>query len=257
VGASGQGVEVGNRNRADLCGRTHEKETVASVVSLYNHRFEENVNVFTGIVERTAEVHLADRDASGLRLGLQVSTEANLPDWRPVEIGESIAVDGACLTTVARSADTDTDTAASTVEFDVVPETLEKTSLGSLAVGERVNIERSLRVGDPFGGHYVTGHVDGTGTVESREIDGDQVLFTIAAPRALLRQMLAKGSIAVDGISLTLIDVEPDAGCFTFAAIPHTLARTTLGARQAGSRVNLETDAFGKWVLHGLAEGAS
>ena len=209
--------------------------------------------MFTGIVERTAEVHLADRDANGLRLGLQVSTEANLPDWRPVEIGESIAVDGACLTTVAGSTDTD----ASTVEFDVVPETLEKTSLGSLAVGERVNIERSLRVGDPFGGHYVTGHVDGTGTVESREIDGDQVLFTIAAPRALLRQMLAKGSIAVDGISLTLIDVEPDAGCFTFAAIPHTLERTTLGAREAGSRVNLETDAFGKWVLHGLAGGAS
>lgn len=209
--------------------------------------------MFTGIVERTAEVSSADRDRNGLRLGVTVSPDARLPIWRAVELGESIAIDGACLTAVAFR----TDDEVSTVEFEVVPETLEKTTLGDLDAGDRVNIERSLRVGDMFGGHYVTGHIDGTGVVTSREVEGDQVLFTVTAPPELVRQMLPKGSIAVDGISLTLIDVDRDDFHFTFAAIPHTLERTSLDARVAGSRVNLETDAFGKWVLHGLSEEAT
>jgi riboflavin synthase len=134
-----------------------------------------------------------------------------------------------------------------------VPETLEKTTLGRLHPGDVVNIERSLRVGDSFGGHYVTGHVDGVSTVAMREVQGDQVLFRISAAQALIRQMLPKGSIAVDGVSLTLVDVDPTANAFSFAAIPHTLARTTLGAAAPGTLVNIETDAFGKWVLHALA----
>lgn len=198
--------------------------------------------MFTGIVERTAKVsRILDRAGSRV-LELKVEDSPRLAPLAPVTLGESIAVSGVCLTVVS----------VEPMSFDVVPETLSKTTLSGLRQGDRVNLERSLRVGDSFGGHYVTGHVDGVGHVKSRQQVGDQALFEIAAPPHLTRQMIPKGSIAVDGISLTLIDVERREGWFSFAAIPHTLERTTLSLRQPGSAVNLETDAFGKWVLHGL-----
>jgi len=202
--------------------------------------------MFTGIVERTGLVVSALDRSGGLRLGIRPGKVEGAPPWQDVALGESIAVNGVCLT-VAHTVPGGLE-----VAFDVVPETLEKTALGTLRAGDSVNLERSLRVGDRFGGHYVTGHVDGVGRVQSRRAVGDQVLFEIAAPAALLRQMIPKGSIAVDGISLTLIEVDRRAEHFSFAAIPHTLARTTLADRTAGSTVNLETDAFGKWVLHSL-----
>jgi len=206
--------------------------------------------VFTGIVERTAVVRVAraGAGAGGLRLGIAVEPDARWPRWRGIELGESIAIDGVCLT-VAAFENRD---GGGVAEFDAVPETLATTTIGARAPGDRVNVERALRAGDSFGGHYVTGHVDGQGVVSAREPDGEQVLFTITAPATLVRQMLPKGSITVDGVSLTLVDVDRSAGCFTFAAIPHTLERTTLGERAVGAAVNLETDAFGKWVLHAL-----
>ena len=143
----------------------------------------------------------------------------------------------------------------SEVLFEAVPETLSKTTLGLLEIGDRVNVERSLRAGDPLGGHWVTGHVDGTGRVEERRPEGDQVLFRIATDEAIVRFILPKGSIALHGISLTVIDVDRARQTFTFAAIPHTLARTTLGSTRPGDVLNIETDAFGKWVLHALDVG--
>ncbi len=205
--------------------------------------------MFTGIVERTGSVLRVTGAEGNGRLVVRVTEESALPPWRPVELGASIAVDGVCLTVVKfekRAGGGD-------VAFDVVPETLAKTTLGDLAPGCPVNLERSLSAGDSFGGHYVTGHVDGVGEVRARRREGGQFLFEISAPEGLVSQILAKGSIAVDGISLTVIDVDRSAGAFSFAAIPHTLERTSLGRRQPGHRVNLETDAFGKWVLHSLA----
>ena len=205
--------------------------------------------MFTGIVERTARVSRCEKTSGGLALEVRVAGgDALLPSWRPVELGESISVNGACLTAVEFS----NEESGGAVSFEVVPESLEKTALGDLEVGEAVNIERSLRVGDSFGGHYVTGHVDGPGTVASIEAQGDQSLFRISVPAVLAGQMLDKGSVCVDGISLTIIEVSREEGWFSFAAIPHTMERTTLGQARVGCRVNVETDAFGKWALHGL-----
>ena len=206
--------------------------------------------LFTGIVERTALLSSAEDTAGGRRLTIVVEPRAELPPWRSVELGESIALCGVCLTAVACEARD----SGGEVTFEAVPETLQKTTLGSLEMGDVVNVERSLRVGDSFGGHYVTGHVDGTARVANREVEGDQVLFRIATSPELLRQTIIKGSIVVDGVSLTVVDVDRTAGWFSFAAIPHTLERTTLGETREGDSVNLETDAVGKWVLHGLSE---
>jgi len=206
--------------------------------------------MFTGIIERTATVSfLADRPGSRL-LRLQIDERADLPPWSAVTLGESIAVNGACLTVVEAG----NATGSTTVSFEVVPETLHCTALGAVKEGDQVNLERSLAVGDRFGGHYVTGHVDGVAEVHLRRTEGDQVLFQIAPPQKLLREILPKGSVAVDGISLTVIDVDRKAGRFSFAAIPHTMEHTNLRNRDRKSVVNLETDAFGKWVLHAMAE---
>jgi len=225
--------------------------------------------MFTGIVERTARVRgLLDKEG-GRRLTLGIDAPGvigpgcpepnaetpvaggdSLPAWRPAVLGESISVNGVCLTVVESSRTPEG--LRELVAFDVVPETLGLTTLGQLREGDPVNVERSLRVGDSFGGHYVTGHVDGVGTVSRRTQEGDQVTFEIRLPEHLVVQILRKGSIAVDGVSLTVVDVERKRTAFTFAAIPHTLERTTLRDRGVGSQVNIETDAFGKWVIHSL-----
>lgn len=182
----------------------------------------------------------------GTRLSVEVENPEQTPPWKPAAPGESISVSGVCLTVV--------ESAGRTLAFDVVPETLRVTTLGGFTVGESVNIESSLAIGDLLGGHLVTGHVDGVGTLLDRQPEGSQETFRIATEARLIDEMLPKGSITVDGVSLTLVEVNREAGWFSFAAIPHTLEITTLGQRREGEPVNLETDAIGKWVLHGLRE---
>lgn len=206
--------------------------------------------MFTGIVERTGRVaRLRELPGGGRRLVIDPSAPG-LPPWYDTDVGESIACSGTCLTVVQIDGDR-------RLSFDVVPETLGLTTLGTLLEGSRLNLERSLAVGQRFGGHFVTGHVDGTGTVRERRAEGDQVIFEIETEKRLISEMLPKGSITVDGVSLTLVRVDRPACRFSFAAIPHTLEVTTLQDCRPGDRVNLETDAYGKWVLHGLRELAS
>jgi riboflavin synthase len=154
------------------------------------------------------------------------------------QLGDSVAIDGVCLTVVA--------CADSALSFDAVPETLDRTALAALAQGSKVNLEPALRAGDALGGHYVQGHVDGVGTVRSVEPEGDGKRLAFDAEAELLRYVVEKGSIAVQGTSLTVAAV--DEGGFEVALIPHTLEATTLGALQPGDRVNLETDVLAKYV---------
>jgi riboflavin synthase len=155
-----------------------------------------------------------------------------------VAIGDSIAINGCCLTVVFFD--------ETRWEFQAGEETLSKTSLGQLQVGSPVNLERSLPANGRLGGHFVQGHVDGTATVDSAEVDGEWVTIWFRVPRELASQLVPKGSVAVDGVSLTVVDVEEDR--FSVALIPHTLDVTTLGIRKAGDRVNIETDILGKYV---------
>ncbi len=175
--------------------------------------------------------------------------------WRSAElqltatakIGDSIAVNGCCLTVVALDGDC--------LAFDAGPETLARTNLGELRVGQAVNLESSLRVGDALGGHFVTGHVDGRGALAARADEGDWSTFWFTAEPRLTAQMAGKGSIAVDGVSLTLVEVEQDR--FSVALIPHTLAATTLGRLALGDSVNLETDLLAKYVEKSLLTQAA
>ncbi len=212
--------------------------------------------MFTGIVERTGRVaQIQEQPGGARRLVVDPSSSSllsprELPGSDDTKIGESMACSGVCLTVVHIDE-------SRRLSFDVIPETLGLTTLGTLVEGSRINLERALAVGDRFGGHFVTGHVDGTGTVRERRTEGDQVIFEIESTDRLISEMLPKGSITVDGISLTLVLVDRASRRFSFAAIPHTLQVTTLGDCRTGDRVNLETDAYGKWVLHGLKELAS
>lgn len=153
-------------------------------------------------------------------------------------IGESVAVNGVCLTVVEKSAET--------FVFQVGPETVTRTTFGTLAVGDRVNLERPLRVGDPLGGHFVTGHVDGIGRIAKRESAGEWETVWFDLPKELDDLLVVKGSIAIDGVSLTLVDVQP--GRVSVMLIPHTLANTTLGHKAVGATVNLECDLIAKHV---------
>jgi riboflavin synthase len=189
--------------------------------------------MFTGLVERLAEVAAIVPESPGVRLVIRDSQTASTS-----AIGDSIALNGCCLTVV----DVDADALA----FQAGAETLARTNLGELAPGDRVNLERALRAGDPIGGHYVTGHIDAVGTIDERIDEKDWCTIWFRAPAAQLQQMASKGSVAVDGVSLTLVDVEDDR--FSVALIPHTLKVTTLGRRKIGDRVNLETDVLAKYV---------
>jgi riboflavin synthase len=194
--------------------------------------------MFTGLVETVAEVIAVAPEAPGCRIVLRAPTIA-----AEVAVGESIAINGCCLTVVARGQDR--------LGFQAGPETLSRTNLGELRTGSAVNLERSLTVGDRLGGHLVTGHIDGVGTVDRRDDDREWSTIWFRAPRELMRQMAGKGSIAVDGVSLTLVTVEDDS--FSVQLIPHTLAATTIGRRRVGDRVNLETDLLAKYVQRQLA----
>ena len=189
--------------------------------------------MFTGLIEFLSIVRGVESDGIGRRL---VIAEPSLATT--VKTGDSIAVNGACLTVVEHSADC--------LHFQVGPETLLRTCLGELQAGDRVNLERPLRVGERLDGHLVQGHADGQGRLAQRIPHGDWQTVRFTGPGELVAQMAPKGSVAVDGVSLTVVDVDADG--FTVALIPHTLAHTTLGFKPLGSRVNLETDVLAKYV---------
>jgi riboflavin synthase len=189
--------------------------------------------MFTGLVEALATVAQLQPEPPGVRFTISVPEYAGT-----VAVGDSIAINGCCLTVVGIDGDK--------FAFQAGEETLRRTNLGKLQAGSRVNVERSLKAGDRLGGHFVMGHIDGLGSLDVRRDDGDWSTFWFRAPRELTRQMASKGSIAVDGVSLTLVDVEDER--FSVALIPHTLSVTTLGQLQSGDTVNLETDVLAKYV---------
>jgi riboflavin synthase len=189
--------------------------------------------VFTGIVQTTGRLESREARGGGFRLAIR----GDRPLAR-LALGESIAVDGACLTVTGHRGPRFT--------VDVSPETLRRTTLGRLAPGARVNLERALRVGDRIGGHLVQGHVDGVGRLESIRPERDWLLYRFTAPRTLAPYLVEKGSIAIDGVSLTVFRCR-GAG-FTVALIPHTLAKTTFSVRRPGDRVNLEADVLLKHI---------
>jgi len=195
--------------------------------------------VFTGIIEDLASV----ASVSPLEQGCRLEITTSLPSAE-LAMGESITLNGACMTVVV------IDDAGFSV--DVSPESLRRTTLGSLVAGAPVNLERSLRMGDRLGGHVVTGHVDGVGRVRAVRQEGESSVFTFEAPPELLARLVEKGSVAVDGVSLTCYALTADS--FDVALIPHTMAVTTLGQRAVGDAVNLELDVLGKYVER-LMEG--
>jgi riboflavin synthase len=189
--------------------------------------------VFTGLVESLAAVAEIIAEPPGVRLVIREPRIA-----KEAAIGASIALNGCCLTVVAVDGER--------LAFQAGEETLSRTNLGELQPGSMVNLERSLKLGDEIGGHLVTGHIDGVGTVDRRIDDADWCTMWFRFPSVLAGQIASKGSIAVDGVSLTLVDVEDNR--FSVALIPHSLTVTTLGRRQIGDRVNLETDVLAKYV---------
>ena len=194
--------------------------------------------MFTGLIETVGQVVRAERRADALRLAVDLG-----PAAEGVRPGDSINLSGACQTVAAIQ--------GRVAEFDAVAETLARTTLDPWKPGRRVNVERSLRPGDRLGGHFVSGHVDATGRcVENRQGDGGWWL-RVETPRELFPEIVPKGSIAVDGVSLTV--VEADAPVFSIALIPTTLRETTLGDLKSGDRVNLETDLLAKYVRRALA----
>lgn len=188
--------------------------------------------MFTGLVADTGTIRALERDGGGVRLTVETDLAGELAQ------GDSVAVNGVCLT--AR------DPGDGAFRADVMAETLRRSSLGPLAEGDTVNLELPLRAGDRLGGHVVQGHVDGTATVDSIAEDGFSRRVRVAAPPDLLRYVVEKGSIAVDGVSLTVAEVDDDG--FVVALIPETLERTTLGGFEPGRVVNLEVDVLAKYV---------
>ena len=189
--------------------------------------------MFSGIVETLGSVDKVVSQPPGIRLTVQSGLVAE-----DAAIGDSIAVNGCCLTVVEIAGDR--------LSFEAGEETLSRTNLRALASGSSVNLERSLKVGDRISGHFVFGHVDATGHLDDRQDDQEWSKLWFRMPAALCVQMISKGSIAVDGVSLTLVDVEADR--FSVALIPHTLNVTTLGQLNVDDTVNLETDMLAKYV---------
>ncbi|MEA1904175.1 MAG: riboflavin synthase [Actinomycetota bacterium] len=188
--------------------------------------------MFTGIVEQIGTVSETLPTPTGRRLVLRA------PGLGSLRIGASIAVNGVCLTTV--EADDDS------IAVDVIPETLSRTNLGQATPGARVNLERPMRADGRFDGHIVQGHVDGTGSIHSVTVDEGGTVITVAADDELMAYVVEKGSVTLDGVSLTVADVGERT--FSVALIPHTLEVTTLGLRSVGDTVNLETDVLAKYV---------
>ena len=189
--------------------------------------------MFTGIVEELGTIRAIRRGGSSAVLSIGAGTILD-----DLKVGDSVAVNGVCLTA------TQVDGGGFTA--DVMHETLDRSSLARLAPGDMVNLERAMAAGGRFGGHIVSGHIDATGTITDRRRDDNAVWYTVSAPAALLRYVVEKGSIAIDGISLTVAAVEADR--FSVSVIPHTAAVTVLGGKRPGDPVNLEADLIGKYV---------
>jgi riboflavin synthase alpha subunit len=189
--------------------------------------------MFTGIVRERGRIVSVEGDGDGLILSVEApGTAAGLA------VGDSISIAGVCLTAEAVE--------DGRVALYAVPETLARSTLGALSAGDLVNVEPALRAGEPLGGHYVQGHVDAVGRVRSVEREGDGLRMVVEAPSDLLRYCVEKGSITLDGVSLTIAGLEPDA--FAVALVPHTLKGTTLAALAPGDGVNLEVDVLAKYV---------
>ena len=193
--------------------------------------------MFTGIIEEMGTVTALAKRGDGARLMIQA--KAVLAD---LNLGSSIAVDGVCLTVVERT--------GKAFIADLSPETLKRTTLSTFKPGTSVNLERPLRLSERLGGHLVTGHIDGTGTILEIHPSGDDYRFCFSYPPELEGLLVFKGSVAVDGISLTVAELKP--GMFAAAIIPHTFQATTLGVKQVGNPVNLEADILGKYVRNQL-----
>ena len=189
--------------------------------------------MFTGIIREVGSIAATSGGEEGVRLVIEAPATASL-----VEVGGSVAINGVCLT-----AETVEGTA---LTFHAVPETLSRSTLGELARGSLVNLEPALRAGDSMGGHIVQGHVDGVGRVQSVEAEGEGLRVIVEAPVDVLRYCVEKGSIAIEGVSLTIAEMHDDA--FGVALIPHTIAETTLDRLVPGLRVNLEADVLAKYV---------
>lgn len=200
--------------------------------------------MFTGIIEEIGEIKSIKKGAKSATLTIQGSLVT-----KDSNIGDSIAVNGVCLTATTISGNTFT--------ADVMAETMRRSSLGSLSAGSKVNLERAMAANGRFGGHIVSGHIDGCGTIRSYEREDNAVWVTVDAPANILKYIIEKGSIAIDGISLTVAYV--DSTCFKVSIIPHTAGETTLLMKKPGDTVNLENDVIGKYVekLLGLNGGSS
>jgi riboflavin synthase len=194
--------------------------------------------MFTGIIRELGRVALAETSGGGISLAIDAPGTAS-----GLATGDSISIDGVCLTAEAVE--------NGRVTLHAVPETLARSTLGSLRAGDAVNIEPALRAGDPLGGHYVQGHVDAVGRIQSVEAEGDGLRVFVEAPAEILRYCVEKGSIAIDGVSLTIAELAEDA--FAVALVPHTLEATTLSELAPGAAVNLEVDVLAKYVERLLA----
>jgi riboflavin synthase len=198
--------------------------------------------MFTGIIEGLGTVSAMASSGAGRRLAVESDFALD-----QTKIGDSISVSGACLTVVKLD--------AKRFEVDISPETLAKTTFGNIRIGDRVNLERALRLSDRLDGHLVSGHIDGVGTILHREQIGNAILVTIGASKETTRYMIAKGSVAVDGISLTINSSTDNE--FGASIIPHTAKTTTIGVKRIGDPVNIETDMIGKYVERFLSQPGS
>jgi len=187
--------------------------------------------MFTGLIETTGTVNSLDKTAHGMKLSVKPLSEIELG------IGDSVSVNGVCLTATSDN---------KVLLFDISPETVQSTNLGELRTSEKVNLERALRLSDRLGGHMVTGHVDAVGLIKDRKGAGEYTFYTIEAAKDILRYIVKKGSVAIDGISLTVTGL--DRQSFSVAIIPHTMTATNIGEKRVGDKVNIEVDIIGKYV---------
>lgn len=198
--------------------------------------------MFTGIIVEMGDVVSLRRKQAEASLTISANTLS-----KDAAIGDSIAINGACLTIVSQS--------GNMLSFDLADETLRSTNLGELRQGDRVNLEPSMRSDGRFGGHFVTGHVDAVGRIRSKTMIGDAFKIVIDSPEKVTKLFVEKGSVSVDGISLTVVDISKDS--FSVVIIPHTAGITTLGFKNAGDTVNLEADIIGKYVARFIEKDKS
>lgn len=194
---------------------------------------KEGVSLFTGIVEEVGRILKIEEGKDFLHISIEGSKVLN-----PLNIGESVAVNGVCLTVTSFNSNSFT--------ADVMTETLNKSSLGTLSKGSLVNLERAVTLNKPLGGHIVSGHIDGTGEIINMKKEGIATLLEIKAKENLLKYMIPKGSVALDGVSLTLVDIKGKS--FTVSLIPHTIEETILVNKNIGDIINIECDVLGKYI---------